>query len=451
MINIIKKNQIFHLEPPTGLLNDPNGLVHFNGVYYVFFQWNKFLKDHSYKEWGMFTSKNFYEWKFEGSAILPDQKYDIDGVYSGSAEIIDDRLILYYTGNTKPNGIRKTYQCYSESQDGKTFEKKGIFTETPNGYTEHFRDPKVLKVSESNYWMVIGAQTQNGEGAITLFHSENGKDWDYHSEILRLSEFQMIECPDLFIVDNKAILIYSPQKRDNLVDKSLYSFSVYKPGQFDVVTGEFQEEIEENYQLIDEGFDFYAPQSFYSDEGKRILIAWMSNMTSQQEKVFGNDEKHIHCMTLPRELTIVNGNLIQKVPKAIYSLLGKKVDIYEDSNSRTKIISASRGLYLNLATTKNNFKFSLNNEISLSYDSSTKEFSMTRNNWVNQKLEEKLLGLNELMNLEIWMDTSSIEVFINNGVKTLSSRFFTESEEVEIQIEGSKVIEAREISSIYSN
>ena len=50
--------QKFHLEPNVGLLNDPNGLIQYKGIYYVFFQWNRFEKNHTYKEWGLFTSKN---------------------------------------------------------------------------------------------------------------------------------------------------------------------------------------------------------------------------------------------------------------------------------------------------------------------------------------------------------------------------------------------------------
>ena len=47
--------QKFHLEPDVGLLNDPNGLIQYKGIYYVFFQWNRFEKNHTYKEWGLFT------------------------------------------------------------------------------------------------------------------------------------------------------------------------------------------------------------------------------------------------------------------------------------------------------------------------------------------------------------------------------------------------------------
>ena len=78
------RRQGFHLEPPAGLLNDPNGLVWYRGSYYVYFQWNKFEKNHSYKEWGSFASDDLIHWQFRGSALVPDQPYDQNGVYSAA-------------------------------------------------------------------------------------------------------------------------------------------------------------------------------------------------------------------------------------------------------------------------------------------------------------------------------------------------------------------------------
>lgn len=108
------KRQKYHLEPDRGLLNDPNGLVFYKDMYHVFFQWNRFEKNHSYKEWGHFTSKDLLHWNWEGSALLPDQFYEQNGVYSGSALIKDGQLRLFYTGNNKSGGVRKSSQCLAE-------------------------------------------------------------------------------------------------------------------------------------------------------------------------------------------------------------------------------------------------------------------------------------------------------------------------------------------------
>ena len=137
--------QRFHLEPPAGLLNDPNGLAWYRGVYHVYFQWNKFEKNHSYKEWGSFASDDLVHWQFQGSALVPDQPYDQNGVYSGSALEIDGKLCLYYTGNVKHQGLRNSRQCLAVTEDGRRHLKLGPVLEKPDGYTPHFRDPKVFR------------------------------------------------------------------------------------------------------------------------------------------------------------------------------------------------------------------------------------------------------------------------------------------------------------------
>lgn len=111
----LKKTQLYHLESDIGLLNDPNGLVYFKNKYYIFFQWNRFEKSHNYKEWGLFTTVDFKNWNFRRSAIVPDQEYDLDGVYSGSAYVIDDKLHIYYTGNRKKKRNKKEFPMFSNN------------------------------------------------------------------------------------------------------------------------------------------------------------------------------------------------------------------------------------------------------------------------------------------------------------------------------------------------
>lgn len=76
--------------------------------------------------------------------------------------------------------------------------------------------------------MVLGVQQNNGFGAILLYASPDGLQWAPHCIVGISQEYQMIECPDLFPLDGKKVLLYSPQYRDNATNSSLNSFSVYK-------------------------------------------------------------------------------------------------------------------------------------------------------------------------------------------------------------------------------
>ena len=81
--------QTFHLVPPVGWLNDPNGLCQLNGIYHAFFQYSPFSAEGGVKMWGHCTSRDMVRWTYEGTALYPDQPVDVGGVYSGCACVED--------------------------------------------------------------------------------------------------------------------------------------------------------------------------------------------------------------------------------------------------------------------------------------------------------------------------------------------------------------------------
>lgn len=421
--------QKYHLEPDNGLLNDPNGLVYFKGKYYVFFQWNRHQKDHSFKEWGLFTSKDMVNWEFKGGALQPNKSFDSHGVYSGCAYVIENKMYLYYTGNNKEKNKRKSSQCLAVSNDGIEFSKKGIIIKTPKGYTEHFRDPKVFRYEGSNYFMVVGAQKTNGKGAIAIFTSFDGKEWTYLDVLADSRNYEMIECPDLFKIEDKEVLLFNPQKRNNSLDTDEFSFSAYKFINFDENSATIKEKnLDTSFTTLDYGFDFYAPQTFVDENNRRVLIAWMAKMNSIQEEYFSKNDNNIHCLTIPRELYIKSGKLYQLPIAELYNLLEEPLSYKEFTNS-IKFESIHRSLYLKFSDES---KFSENicvkfqDELTIEYIYEKKIIRITRKNWVSEDLEFRECIINDLKDIEMWVDNSSIELFINNGEKVLSSRFLPE-------------------------
>lgn len=112
---IPSKKQYWHIEPDRGLLNDPNGLSWFHGLYYAFFQWNRFEKKHSHKEWGYCTSPDLTHWTFHGSALLPDQSYDAQGVYHSKVK-------YWMTFNEINNQILVDNPIYAFTNSGIVFQ-----------------------------------------------------------------------------------------------------------------------------------------------------------------------------------------------------------------------------------------------------------------------------------------------------------------------------------------
>ena len=427
------RRQAYHLEPPVGLLNDPNGLAWYNGSYYLYFQWNKYEKNHSYKEWGGFTSPDLVHWQFHGSALLPDQPYDQHGVYSGSALVIDSQLNLYYTGNRKDGGVRTAYQCRAVTGDGRRYLKLGPVLETPPGFTAHFRDPDVLRGQNGDYFMVVGAQRASGKGALALARSRDGAHWRYERTLAVSERYEMIECPDLILLDGQHILFYCPQARDNQADVCLGSYSAWKPVAFDEAAGALapaDQDLDQGFTRTDGGFDFYSPQTFEDGKGRRLLFGWMSRMEDAQEAAFSEGAPSVHCMTMPRVLHWRKGKLCQQPPEELYALRGEPI--------RPEQL-ADRLFWLGIEGLPGTKPFRLTlhgGEAALAFDPAARTLTFTRIAWLTGRPESKVCPLEALHSLEVWSDHSSLEIFVNGGSMVLSSRIYPTSEQLGLDVRG---------------
>lgn len=317
----------YHLMPPTGWLNDPNGLCRVNGIYHVFFQYAPEGADGSgMRSWGHYVSKDLLCWKFLGVAIYPDSDTDADGAYSGSAVPEGEGFSLYYTGNVKHKD--KKYDYISDgresnttlirSKDGFSFGEKKILLKTsdyPENFTRHIRDPKVYK-TEKGYEMVLGGRMKGDQGAVLFYESQDGEKFTLREVKTTQEKFgYMWECPDFFEMNGTKFLCVSPQG----VGKEKYRFqNVYSSGYF---SGELKKE---NFSEWDFGFDFYAPQTFFDGE-RRILFGWVGMPDVPYDNQPTVKEGWQHTLTLPRVLTEKEGRIIQSPAEELKKLRGEEI------------------------------------------------------------------------------------------------------------------------------
>jgi beta-fructofuranosidase len=173
----------WHAAPVTGLMNDPNGFIWFAGRYHLFYQWNPLDCEHRFKCWGHWSSADLVHWQHEPLALMPDEEYDRNGCYSGSAVDNEGVLTLCYTGNVKfDDGSRTAWQCLAVEQPDGTFTKLGPVLALPEGYTGHVRDPKVWQ-HDGEWYMVLGAQDVQKRGKVLLFKSADLHAWTSCGEI----------------------------------------------------------------------------------------------------------------------------------------------------------------------------------------------------------------------------------------------------------------------------
>ncbi|MBO0995478.1 glycoside hydrolase family 32 protein [Bacillus sp. SD088] len=424
----------YHVMPPVGLLNDPNGFIQWNGIYHLFYQWMPFKTGHGAKFWGHISSKDLVHWEEQPIALTPSEWFEKNGCYSGSAIEHNGKLYLFYTGNVKDEDRnRQTYQCLAISEDGIDFSKKGPIVHLPDEYTAHFRDPKVWQQNGA-YFMVIGAQTTELNGAVALLRSENLTDWT-HMGILAgggkgsLGQFgHMFECPDLFNLNGKDILIFSPQglSAQGFKYQNAYQ-SGYVVGTFDPETTSFQHG---PFDELDRGFDFYAPQTTLDQKGRRILFAWMAVPDQNEQEHPTIPYKWLHNMTLPRELKLIDGKIYQKPVKELEQLRGglpdsHHLELVQETINLTGVHGKKLELMIDqINVVKGSFYITIGGTARLIYSKEDRIFTLERQSYADGLTEKRQCYVEALASLQIFIDTSSIEVFINGGEETFTARFY---------------------------
>ncbi|MGM0947077.1 MAG: glycoside hydrolase family 32 protein [Bacteroidota bacterium] len=439
-----KYRPIYHFTPDFGWMNDPNGMVFHEGVYHLFYQYYPDSTVWGPMHWGHAISSDLVSWDRKPIAIYPDS---LGYIFSGSAifdrenssglgSIENPPLIAIYTYHNmeaeQSGAADYQYQAIAYSIDqGVTWEKYQNNPVLPNQGIKDFRDPKVMPWTLENGnpgWLMTLAVMDR----IQFFSSENLLDWKLESEFGQNQGAHggVWECPDLIPMtapdgSQKWVLLVSinpggPQKG---------SATQYFIGDFE--EGKFTPD-DQLIRWLDYGPDNYAGVTWSNVEDRHLFIGWMSNWLYAQEVP---TEKWRSAMTIPRDLSLfeVNGTLLlQSSPAAEMKELRRKT--YPLSQLQTTL--PSEGVELE-AQIKNEEEFSilLENELG-------EKVLITRANGL-VSVDRSIAGQVdfhpdfpavhsapmswESESIRIFLDASSIEVFINDGELVLTSTLFPNS------------------------
>ncbi|WP_227317355.1 sucrose-6-phosphate hydrolase [Cedecea davisae] len=412
----------WHHAPVTGLMNDPNGFVWFSGRWHLFYQWNPLTPDHKYKCWGHWSSADLLHWRHEPLALMPSQDYDRNGCYSGSAVDNQGRLTLCYTGNVKfDDGGRTAWQCLAVENERGEFDKIGPVLALPEGYTGHVRDPKVWQ-HNGRWYMVLGAQDKDKRGKVLLFSSPDLHVWDSEGEIAGnginglTDAGYMWECPDLFELGGRHVLICCPQGIAREPERFL---NVYPAacliGDFDYSTASFRHgELNE----LDAGFEFYAPQTAQAPDGRRLLVGWMGVPDGEEMLQPTLANGWIHQMTCLRELTLQNGKLYQR-PIAELAALREEEQFWQGIAGEAPSLDALRLELLVDICGSLDMDFGGALKLSVNEQGVTlQRRSLVSGEWLSRYWK------GTVSSLHILCDSSSVEIFINQGEGVMSNRYF---------------------------
>ena len=430
----------YHLMPPTGWLNDPNGLSYYGGNYHVFFQYAPENARGGDKCWGHYQSPDLLNWEYTGIAIYPDTEYDRNGAYSGGALTDDGNLELFYTGNLKEEGDfdyinegRGATVIYLSTEDGVHMTEKELLMtndDYPADLSRHVRDPKVWKEG-GRYYMVQGARTKEDKGVVLVFSSEDKYHWNYIHRLESEEKFGfMWECPDLYELDGQTILCISPQG----VEQDGYWYANKYQTVTSVIHGDFRTDgVPEGFRELDGGFDFYAPQTFLTEDGRRILIGWMGMADVEDEYTNRTTEDGWqNVLTLARELSLKDGIVCQNPVRELSSWWNEEVSFEGQYTGNTDICYE-----LNLKNTEKKWEVLIAGGLKLSWSPEEYVFRME---FTDGKLGcgrgLRAREIKACKDIRIVVDASCVEVFMNGGKDVFSTRFYPEKDQYTVKASG---------------
>ena len=478
---------LFHISAPAGWINDPNGFSVYDGKIHLFYQYYPYAREWGPMHWGHSVTTDMISWEQLPAALAPDQDYDRNGCFSGSAIEADNKHVLVYTGVTKitlPDGREEERQnqciAFGDGRDYVKYENNPVVTGEmlpENCSRIDFRDPKIWK-EEDTYYLIVGSKDNRQIGQVVLCSSKDLKEWKFETVLAANSTGKvgtMWECPDFFPLGDKHVLICSPQN----MKAEKYEFhngnnSIYFVGEFD--KGEKKFDGGEPLSL-DYGTDFYAPQTTLLPDGRRIMIAWMQ---SWHNLWIPGGQKWQGMMTIPREISLKNGRLIQKPVREIEKYHANMVRYSDEVVSGRRSLEgiSGRSLDVTFVITGNKYsRFTVNLAkgsgyyTRFIYDRENNIIEMDRTfagfekdvvcirracvksaecyGDVKGKVDEQQEAQDSIK-LRFILDRNSIELFVNDGAMTMSTAIYTpiEADGIELLCEGQAVVDVEKYDII---
>ncbi|KAH9926332.1 glycoside hydrolase family 32 protein [Epithele typhae] len=447
-----------HFSPPAEWMNDPNGLlVDANGTYHLYYQYNPIGLTPANQHWGHATSKDLYHWENQAIAISPPTS-DVQ-IFSGSAVIDVNNTSGFFPNQT--NGIVAIYTLNTPTKEVQeiAYSTDGGFTFTPfsgnpviDVNSGAFRDPKVIWHASTNLWVMAVAYAN--DFTIGFYTSPNLKSWTHASNFTDPA----IPGPNTSAQTCSGALLpghanmYLLQISTNGAPGG--SLTHYIPGTFDGTTFVALAPA----APIDFAQDNYAGQFFFDTprgDGDPVFIAWAANGAYAASTPTAQ-EGWRSAMSLPRavHLAPTRGGfaLVSRPARALAPVLGPLlarnanlghgellVDFARGSPSGAVVLHAEIGA----AAPGMSFDFAFASAASgervggsLNFDRAGAGGVVHLDRSQTHGFVNPGMGFNETFaaevvpqagggaSLEVVMDRSMLEVFVNGGSKSATMLFF---------------------------
>jgi fructan beta-fructosidase len=455
----------FHFSPKAHWMNDPNGMVYYNGVYHLFYQYYPQATVWGPMHWGHATTKDLFHWEERPIALYPDS---LGYIFSGSIVVDKNNssglgkdgvapMVAIFTHHDpkleqkKQNNFQNQSIAYS-LDEGATWTKYSGNPVLPNPGITDFRDPKVMWYEAGKKWIMTLATKDR----ITFYSSVNLKDWNKESEFGKNlgAHGGVWECPDLFPMTYNGKTTWVLLVSINPGGPNGGSATQYFTGDFNGKTFAANS-VKEKW--LDFGTDNYAGVTWSNTGERKIFIGWMNNWQYANQVPTKNWRG---ATTIARDLQLdqVGGEYyVRAIP-------AKELNKHFKPVYKEKVVSLKTAAGLSSSSLKKlngcfkvdlvfdpgkDLKIALNNKegetLLVGYDHQTKTYSIDRTKSGASDFEKGFARRHSAPrissaaagNISLVLDVASVELFADKGLTVMTDVFFPESPMNGIMISGS--------------
>lgn len=443
-------------------MNDPNGMVHIDGVYHLFYQHFPDGNTWGPMHWGHASSRDLVHWDHHPIALYPDEH---GYIYSGSA--VYDRENTSGLGSAEDPPLVAIFSYHdpiAEKKGRKDFETQGIAYSLDRGKTwekfegnpvlmnpglRDFRDPKVTWHAATEKWIMALAVKDH----VRFYSSPNLIDWKKESEFGHQAGAHdgTWECPDLFEMEvegsgeKKWVLLVST----NPGGPNGGSATQYFIGHFD---GTRFTADHSDIRWVDMGHDNYAGVTWSNVRGRTLFIGWMSNWTyankvptevwrsantiTRELRLERLDDKLLLAAQPVDELKSIETEKASIQERTIENAL----DLFEDMEGG--LATYSMDMELDAESFELELRNSLGEVLVLGFDHEAGEYYIDRRKAGDHSFKPAFgtlaraprISTDPVIRLKLLVDVSSVELFFDDGLTVMSSLFFPSEEMRDLEL-----------------
>ena len=454
-----KYRPLAHFSPREKWMNDPNGMVYYKAIYHLFYQYYPDSSVWGPMHWGHATSKDMIHWKRESIKIFPDS---VGMIFSGSAVVDVNNTSGFGKNGVVPLVAIFTQHNANDEKAGKNdYQNQSLAYSLDNGNTwtkysgnpvlrspgiRDFRDPKVSWYAPTKKWIMTLAVVDR----IYFYSSPDLKNWIKESDFGESAGAHggVWECPDLFPLEYNGKQVWVLIVSINPGGPNKGSGTQYFLGDFN---GNKFSPYSTETKWIDHGPDNYAGVTWSNTGKRKLFLGWMSNWSYA---MIVPTETWRSAMTIPRELRIVKVGDEMFVASSIVQELAsiRSKPLVANNISLSKPFSIANSIkfpcLLNLSVDNiNGITITLSNEIGeklvIGYDKQDDQYFIDRRSSGDTSFHTEFAGKHIAprltnafkMDISLLIDASSVELFADGGLTTMTEIFFPTKPYIKIQVE----------------